>query len=78
MAGTRDQPESAGVVVDHRVAVVVSVAYGARSLPYSSVIRALLDYDPSNFDHLAVRSRIPRTLIGLLAGVALALHILKI
>ena len=62
-----------GLLVLLGLAVVVSIAYGARSLPYSSVIQALVHFDPTNFDHLAVRSRIPRTLIGLLVGVALAL-----
>lgn len=52
---------------------VFSIAYGARQIPYASVVKALFAYDPTNFDHLAVRGRIPRTLTGLLVGAALGL-----
>jgi iron complex transport system permease protein len=55
------------------LALVISVAYGARSIPYSNALKALVDYDPTSFDHISVRSRLPRTLAGLIVGVALGL-----
>ncbi|WP_116113035.1 FecCD family ABC transporter permease [Amycolatopsis ruanii] len=56
------------------LAVVASVAVGAKGLPPSVVADALLHHDPANPDHLIVwQIRIPRTLIGVLAGAALGL-----
>nr|WP_218891026.1 iron chelate uptake ABC transporter family permease subunit [Actinomycetospora corticicola] len=54
------------------VAVVASLAVGPRALPPSVVLDALTAFDPTNADHLVVTEvRLPRTLIGLLAGLAL-------
>ena len=51
---------------------LVSVAVGAKSIPLGSVLDALFDDDPTNNDHLIVRSlRVPRTIVGLLVGAAL-------
>jgi iron complex transport system permease protein len=51
---------------------LASIAIGAKSIPMGTVIAALLHFDPANADHLIIRSlRIPRTVIGLLAGSAL-------
>ena len=51
---------------------LLSIAVGAKSIPLGTVIDALLHPDPTNSDHLIVRSlRIPRTIVGLLAGSAL-------
>ncbi|GHE92825.1 iron ABC transporter permease [Amycolatopsis deserti] len=61
-------------VVALGLAVVASVAVGAKGLPPSVVADALLHHDPANPDHLIVwEVRIPRTLIGVLAGAALGL-----
>ena len=58
-----------GVLV---LVALVSVAVGAKSIPLGSVLDALFDYDPTNNDHLIVRSlRVPRTIVGLLVGAAL-------
>ena len=47
---------------------------GSASVPIGTVIEALTDWDPGNRDHLIVRDlRGPRTLIGLMVGVALGL-----
>ena len=56
------------------VAVLLSLAIGAKSIPTSTVLRAFTDFNPSNADHLVVRElRLPRTIVGLLVGVALGL-----
>lgn len=53
--------------------VVASLVLGARSMDPAQVLAALLDPDPALADHTVVRSlRVPRTLIGLLAGAAFA------
>ncbi|WP_426997360.1 FecCD family ABC transporter permease [Pseudarthrobacter sp. N5] len=50
-----------------------SLAVGARGLPPESVWQALSRFDPDNGSHAVVRARIPRTVLGLLAGGALGL-----
>jgi len=63
-----------GAVALAMVAIVLSLGVGARPVAPSVVLDALVNYDPSNNDHVVVvTQRIPRTLIGLLAGLALAL-----
>jgi len=53
---------------------IASLAVGSASVPVGTVIEALTDWDPGNRDHLIVRDlRGPRTLIGLMVGVALGL-----
>ncbi|CAN7549959.1 iron chelate uptake ABC transporter family permease subunit [Arthrobacter sp. LjRoot78] len=51
----------------------VSLAVGARGLPFETVWQALTQFDPANGDHAVVHARIPRTALGLLAGGALGL-----
>lgn len=55
------------------LACLASVAFGARALSFETVLQALTAYDPENGDHAVVASRIPRTVLGLLAGGALGL-----
>ena len=56
------------------VATIASLAVGAKPIPAGTVLDALVGYDASLEDHLIVHSlRLPRTLVGLLAGVALGL-----
>ncbi len=63
-----------GAVALAMLAIVLSLGVGARPVAPSVVIDALVNYDPTNNDHVVVvTQRIPRTLIGLLAGLALAL-----
>jgi len=50
-----------------------SLAVGARGLPLGTVWDALTQFDPANGDHAVVHARIPRTVLGLLAGGALGL-----
>ena len=73
----RRAPLGAGLalgLVALALAVVASIAVGTKGLPPSVVLEALLHRDPADPDHLIVwQVRIPRTLIGLLAGAALGL-----
>jgi iron complex transport system permease protein len=56
------------------VAVAASMLVGARAIPPMGVWEALVDPDPNSADDIVVLTqRIPRTLIGVLAGAALAL-----
>ena len=50
-----------------------SLAVGARQLSPGSVVAALTGFDPGNGDHAVVQARVPRTVLGLLAGGALGL-----
>ncbi|WP_370948977.1 FecCD family ABC transporter permease [Amycolatopsis sp. cg5] len=55
-------------------AVLLSIAVGTRELSFPTVLDALFHFDAANPDHLVVRElRLPRTLAGLLAGIALGL-----
>ena len=54
-------------------ACLASVGLGARAVPFDTVLDALTAYDPANGDQAVVQSRIPRTVLGLLAGAALGL-----
>jgi iron complex transport system permease protein len=52
--------------------LALSLAVGARPTEWSSVGAALRDYDPGLDDHVVIRDlRVPRTLVGLLAGIGL-------
>lgn len=54
--------------------VLLSLAIGARPIAPAAVIDALLRFDPSSADDIVVMTqRVPRTVIGLVAGAALAL-----
>ncbi|WIV57293.1 FecCD family ABC transporter permease [Amycolatopsis nalaikhensis] len=74
---TRTLPLTAGLVVltaAVAAAVLLSIAVGTRGLSPATVLDALFHFDAANPDHLVVRElRLPRTLAGVLAGVALAL-----
>lgn len=62
------------VVVLLVCAVLVSVGVGARDVAPAVVLQAIVAPDASNADHIVVLTqRIPRTVIGVLAGAALAL-----
>lgn len=53
--------------------VLASFAIGARGLPPETVWQALTRFEPGNGDHAVVHARVPRTVLGLLAGAALGL-----
>ena len=56
------------------VLLVASLAIGSRLIPTGTVMDALTNVDPGSDDQLVIRfSRLPRTLIGVLAGAALGL-----
>lgn len=51
-----------------------SLAFGTKPIPLASVVQALVSPDPAVNDHLIVRTlRGPRTVLGLLVGMALGL-----
>ena len=55
------------------VSCLASVAFGARAVSFETLVQALTAFDPENGDHAVVLSRVPRTVLGLLAGGALGL-----
>lgn len=63
----------AGAVVVLVLVAGASLAVGAREVPLATVWQALSAFDPANGDHAVVLARIPRTVLGLLAGGALGL-----
>lgn len=53
---------------------LASIAYGSRSIEWASVVEAFVAFDPDSTDHLVITTlRVPRTLLGLVVGVALGL-----
>ena len=60
-------------VVVLALVTLASFAIGARGLALDTVWQALTRFDPANGDHAVVHARIPRTILGLLAGAALGL-----
>jgi iron complex transport system permease protein len=61
-----------GALVALVLVVLCSIAFGAKPIPFSTVIDALFHHDSTVNDHLIVRSlRLPRTIVGLMVGVAL-------
>lgn len=69
--------KGAGVAVATGVLAVVvfaSVAYGSKTIDLETIVDAFSSYDAANGDHVIIRSlRVPRTLVGLGVGAALAL-----
>jgi iron complex transport system permease protein len=60
-------------VVVLALVTLASFAIGARGLALDTVWQALTQFDPADGDHAVVHARIPRTVLGLLAGAALGL-----
>ena len=55
-------------------AALLSLAVGAREVPFGTVLHALVNPDPDSTEHLIItQSRLPRTIVGLLAGAAFGL-----
>ncbi len=55
-------------------AALLSLAVGAQDIPFGTVLDALFHPDPELGQHLIItESRLPRTVVGLLAGAALGL-----
>ncbi|HEX3088732.1 MAG TPA: iron chelate uptake ABC transporter family permease subunit [Ilumatobacteraceae bacterium] len=56
------------------MAVVASIALGAKPIPLGTVFDALFHYDSSVDEHIIIRTlRVPRTIVGVLVGVGLGL-----
>ncbi|MER5278324.1 iron ABC transporter permease [Streptomyces sp. NPDC002809] len=64
---------TAAAVVALLISIVLSLAVGARSIPPSEVIDALLHGGHSDAAEVIRNMRVPRTLIGLMVGASLAL-----
>lgn len=72
----RSRRRGAGLVAAIGVLVLAcaaSLAIGARPISIEVLLQAATSFDPANGDHAVVLSRVPRTVIGLLAGAALGL-----
>lgn len=55
-------------------ASIAGLAIGSSAIPLQDVVDALTDYDPTNTNHVIVMaSRLPRTVLGIVVGVALGL-----
>ncbi|MEU7143334.1 iron chelate uptake ABC transporter family permease subunit [Nocardia sp. NPDC046473] len=76
-ARNRTLPLAMGLVLLLAVlafAVLLSIAVGSRALTFPTVVDALFHYNPADVDHAVVRDlRLPRTMIGVLVGIALGL-----
>jgi iron complex transport system permease protein len=72
-SGTKRTAWLAAAVVVLVLVAGASLAVGARDVPLGTVWQALAAFDPTNGDHAVVQARIPRTVLGLLAGGALGL-----
>lgn len=52
--------------------IILSLAVGAKSIPWTTVFDTFTSFDPTNTDHLIVRElRLPRTLLAIVVGAAL-------
>ncbi|MFJ5958723.1 FecCD family ABC transporter permease [Paenarthrobacter sp. NPDC092416] len=60
-------------VVVLAVTCAASLAIGARGLPLATMWEAITHFNPNDGNHAVVIARIPRTVLGLLAGAALGL-----
>ncbi|WP_284991991.1 iron ABC transporter permease [Arthrobacter sp. efr-133-TYG-120] len=60
-------------VVVLALACAASLAIGARGLSLETVWQALTQFSPDDGNHAVVHTRIPRTVLGLVAGAALGL-----
>ncbi|MCR6648223.1 MAG: iron ABC transporter permease [Cellulomonas sp.] len=75
-AGSLHRRRTIGLVVcvlAVAVAVVCSLAFGSRVVGWSDVVAGVLHADTDDIAQAAVQSRVPRTVLGLLAGAALGL-----
>ncbi len=62
------------IVIASVIATVLSVSFGPRDIPLSTVIDALLNYDTSIFDHLVIQElRLPRVWMAATVGASLAI-----
>ena len=63
----------AGLLVLLLCAVLASLLFGARTIPFGALIEALTQFDAANPEHAVVHSRIARTVGALVVGAALGL-----
>ncbi|MBT2515336.1 iron ABC transporter permease [Arthrobacter sp. ISL-30] len=72
-AGSRQGLAFVAAVVVLILASGASLAVGARGLPLETIWQALTNFNPNDGNHAVVLARIPRTVLGLVAGGALGL-----
>ncbi|MDT9120772.1 iron chelate uptake ABC transporter family permease subunit, partial [Escherichia coli] len=53
--------------------ILASIAVGSKDIPISTVLEALFAYNDSDDHAIIVALRVPRTILGLLVGIALGL-----
>lgn len=51
----------------------LSIAVGAKVIPFETIQNALLQFDSGNLDHIILAQRVPRTVFAILAGCALGI-----
>ena len=62
-----------GAVAVTTLAAVAALAWGSHPIPLATVLDAFTAYDPTNPSHVVVtQSRVPRAILGVLVGAALA------
>jgi iron complex transport system permease protein len=63
----------AGSLIAIVALALISLAVGVSNIPLSTVIDSFTDFDPTQFDHVAIRdSRAPRTLLAIVVGAGLS------
>lgn len=60
-----------GSIVCITICILLSLAFGARSIRFNEVLDALFYSENTAFNALVVRERIPRTVFGIIAGASL-------
>jgi iron complex transport system permease protein len=67
----------AGLIVGVGIAILLSLAFGSRTVSMSEIVEGLLAWvqgrTPTEIGSIAVQERIPRTVLSIMAGAALAL-----
>ncbi|MBL1419045.1 MAG: iron ABC transporter permease [Alphaproteobacteria bacterium] len=52
---------------------IIHISVGAKSLDYQTIIKAFIDFDVKNFDHIIIlKVRLPRAIIAIAVGASLA------
>ena len=55
------------------LSLLLHVSFGARMVPFTAAIDALMQFDRTNFDHVIIRNlRLPRAILAILVGASLS------
>lgn len=56
------------------IVIWLSIRIGTLDISFNTIIEALFNYNPDNYDHIVIRAmRFPRTIIGLIVGISLSI-----